>query len=653
MKRIDDHVELKLSDGTCLSARIWYPDKPGKYPAILEYHPYPKRYITAQRDEIGHGYFAAHNYVSLRVDMRGSGDSEGDLSDEYTDQARIDAVEVINWICKQPWCNGSVGMYGLSWGGFNGIQMATLAPEALKAVAVAGASDDRYVSDTHFKGGVMASEHFGWAATLLSFLTRPPDPLIVGDGWKDLWLSRLEKLQWILPTWLDHPNRDDYWQKGFPRADEKGLKIPTLIAAGVSDVYVNALLRMVKRQPHMVKGVVGPWGHHFPHRGLPGPDINWLHHCKRWFDRWLKDDQNGVEKDPPLRMFVTESYKADGHSVGFREGKWVSVGLDAPEFNKLGLGHNFQLGENCKGGTFQINTPATMGTAGGEFMPMGWGVDLPTDQHLDDASSVTFDTETLENAREVIGNPTLKITVSSDKPSGFIAVRLCDVAPDGHSTRISMAAHQLSTAAGLKDHEPLIAGKFYTFEIELDAVCHNFAKGHKIRLALSNSYWPMLWPSNQCDRLTIDAKDSFLSLPITKSYAPYDGFKQGDGCEAFPATEISKPIFERELITSDENNLISYRISDQAPRTRFENHGMETTSNTTRVYQVDGNIPDEAMMTVNRNIGFERGTWNVSSAIDAKFTSTSEDIKSDVTLTVKHGSDIIFERRFQSHNQRY
>lgn len=172
MTTIDNNVKIPLSDGIILSARVWFAEGSGPFPAILEYHPYPKRYITAERDEIGHGYFSKQGFVSLRVDMRGSGDSEGFLSDEYTEQARKDAVEVISWIADQEWCTGTVGMYGLSWGGFNGIQMATKVPKALKAIAVAGAPDDRFISDTHFKGGVMASEHFGWAATLLSFLSR-------------------------------------------------------------------------------------------------------------------------------------------------------------------------------------------------------------------------------------------------------------------------------------------------------------------------------------------------------------------------------------------------------------------------------------------------------------------------------------------------
>lgn len=652
MPVIDDHVEILLKDGTRLSARIWFPDKVGQFPAILEYHPYPKRYVTAQRDEIGHGYFAAHNYVSIRVDMRGSGDSEGNLSDEYTEQARMDAVEIINWISTQSWCTGNVGMYGLSWGGFNGIQLATLAPKALKAVAVAGASDDRYVSDTHFKGGVIASEHFGWAATLLSFLTRPPDPKIVGEKWKEMWLSRLEKLEWILPLWLDHPTNDEYWQKGFPRADDKGLKIPTLIAAGVSDVYVNALLRMVKRQPGLVKGVVGPWGHHFPHRGLPGPDINWLYHCTKWFDRWLKNDQNNVENDPPLRMYITEGYKADGKSLGIRKGKWASVDLNRLDFMKLYLGSDGHLGENWPDGAIKIKTSATMGTASGEFMPMGWGVDLPTEQALDDEESVFFETSVLKDDVEVIGAPTLKITLSSNKSSGFVAVRLSDVAPDGNSTRISLAAYQLSTEGGTREHEPLKQGSEYTINIELDAIAHKFSKGHKIRLVLSNSYWPLLWPSNLRDTLTLKTNNSFLTLPIDTKYEDYNEFNSGDGCEPRPISTHKDAKFERSLEVDHKTGISTYSISDSAPHLCHEDHGLETTSETIRTYQINNNKPDQAIMTAHRNVGLKRGSWQISTKVEANFISTGNNIKSDVLLTVKHGNDVIFERRYKSQNKR-
>jgi putative CocE/NonD family hydrolase len=298
-KRIDDDVVIGLKDGTRLSARIWRPKTPGPWPAVLEYHPYPKRYATARRDEIAHGWFADAGYVSVRVDMRGSGDSTGHCSDEYTHRERQDAIEVVEWLSAQDWCTGAVGMYGLSWGAFTALQLAAADVPALKAVAVAGGTDDRFMEDVHRLGGCLTSEHFGWAVCLLSFLTRPPDPDIIGRRWRSLWKDRLDALDWSLPTWLSHPARDGFWIAGFPTAAPNGLRVPALVAGGTADVFATSVLRMARRQPDRVKAVIGPWAHKFPHMGIPGPAIDWLSQCTRWFDRWLKEKPNGADRDPP------------------------------------------------------------------------------------------------------------------------------------------------------------------------------------------------------------------------------------------------------------------------------------------------------------------------------------------------------------------
>ena len=653
---INDHVTIPLSDGTKLSARTWFPQTTQPAPAILEYHPYPKRYVTADRDEIGHSYFAKQGYVSVRVDMRGSGESDGFLSDEYTELARQDAVEVINWIAAQPWCSGAVGMYGLSWGGYNGIQLATIAPEPLKAIAVAGATDDRFDNDTHFLGGVMASEHVGWAVTLLSFLTRPPDPELVGDNWKQLWIDRLNQLESMLPTWLAHPVRDDYWTRGFPRYQSDGLRVPTLLAGGVSDVYVNAILRMVARQPDRVKGVIGPWGHHFPHRALPHPAINWLHHCTRWFARWLRLEQNDVENDPPLRVFITEPYVADGRSVGQRAGRWIGItpdALDNASGVTLGLGEFGRLGSTWQGGQITINSPATLGMAGGEFMPMGWGIDLPSEQRSDDALSVCFETEPLEQSLTVIGKPRLRLTLSSSKPSAFIVARLCDVAPDGASTCITKGAYELSTRAGTQPHTPLDPQDRHQIEIEMGGIAHRFAKGQRIRLALSNAYWPMMWPSNQADVLTLHTSDAALTLPTPSDFQTYTEFAEGDGCEPLPKTQLEPPLFERELIRDMPDGRAAYRITDVAPRMRFDDHKIETWNATTRVYRINEHQPDTAQMEIQRDIEVSRGEWCVTTGVEAIISSDSDWYVSDIILTAKHNDDIVVRRAFQSKSARF
>jgi putative CocE/NonD family hydrolase len=146
---------IPLSDGRRLSARIWMPDSARKKPApaILEYLPYRKRDGTAQRDESTYPSFARAGYVGVRVDISGTGESDGDWDDEYSARELADGCEIIEWIASQPWCDGNLGMMGISWGGFNSLQIAALQPEALKAVISIGTTVDRYNDDIHYKNG--------------------------------------------------------------------------------------------------------------------------------------------------------------------------------------------------------------------------------------------------------------------------------------------------------------------------------------------------------------------------------------------------------------------------------------------------------------------------------------------------------------------
>ena len=195
---------ITLSDGTRLAATLWLPvdalERP--VPAILEYLPYRRRDGTVLRDRQMHAYFAGHGYAAVRVDMRGSGDSDGLLLDEYLPQEQSDAVEVIAWLAAQPWCSGTVGMMGISWGGFNALQVASHRPPALKAVITCCSTDDRYADDCHYMGGCLLNNTIAWASTMFAFGALPPDPEVVGDRWRDMWLARLENNPLMLADWI-------------------------------------------------------------------------------------------------------------------------------------------------------------------------------------------------------------------------------------------------------------------------------------------------------------------------------------------------------------------------------------------------------------------------------------------------------------------
>ena len=309
--RVIEHTAIPLKDGTRLAARIWLPDdaEQNPVPAILEYLPYRKRDGTYERDSLTHPWLAGHGYAGVRVDIRGSGESEGLLSDEYAQQEQDDALEIIAWLAAQPWCNGAVGMMGISWGGFNGLQVAARQPPALKAIVTICSTDDRYADDVHYMGGAKLNAGFGWAAFFFGAMCHPPDPALVGDRWREMWLKRLANVPLFLELWMRHQRRDAYWRHGSVCEDFSAIRCPVYAVGGWTDGYTNAIPRLLERLAVPRKGLIGPWAHAYPHFALPGPQIGFLQDMLRWWDRWLKGVETGVMDEPMLRAWMTDSVK--------------------------------------------------------------------------------------------------------------------------------------------------------------------------------------------------------------------------------------------------------------------------------------------------------------------------------------------------------
>ena len=340
-RNVIEHPDMGIAmpDGCRLSARVWLPDgaEARPVPAILEYLPYRKRDGTCARDALTHPWFAARGYACLRVDMRGSGDSEGLMFDEYAPQEQADALAVIDWIAAQPWCSGAVGMMGISWGGFNALQVAALRPPALKAIVTLCSTVDRFADDIHYKGGCLLNENLGWGGTMLSYQSRPPDPALVGDAWREMWLERLEKLPFFAADWLAHPTRDEYWKHGSVCEDYSAIQAATLAVGGWGDAYRNAVGALVENLSCPAKGIVGPWVHKYPHFAVPEPRIGFLQVALRWWDRWLKGVENGVEDESDLRQYLLRS-EPPRASYAHREGEWVAGGADATRTFHLAAG---------------------------------------------------------------------------------------------------------------------------------------------------------------------------------------------------------------------------------------------------------------------------------------------------------------------------
>lgn len=300
---------IPMSDGCQLAARVWLPDdaEQDPVPAILEFVPYRRLDFTAIRDPSMHAYYAGYGYAGVRVDCRGTGDSDGFMEDEYLAQELRDGAEIIAWLAAQTWCSGTVGMTGISWGGFNALQVAALKPPALKAIITTCSTDDRYADDIHYMGGCLIKDNQMWASTMLGFNSRPPDPTVVGERWRDMWMERLERQQpWVI-RWLEHLTRDEFWKHGSVCEDYAAIDAAVYAVGGWADGYTNAIPRLLEGLSCPRKGLVGPWAHNWPFDGRPGPAIGFLQDALRWWDHWLKGVDTGVMEEPMYRVWMQQS----------------------------------------------------------------------------------------------------------------------------------------------------------------------------------------------------------------------------------------------------------------------------------------------------------------------------------------------------------
>lgn len=508
-----------MRDGCRLGARIWLPAgaERGPVPAILEYIPYGKREGTRERDEPMHRYFAGHGYAAVRVDVRGSGESEGVLLDEYSEEELRDALDVISWIASRPWCDGAVGMMGKSWGGFNALQVAALRPPALRGVVSVCASDDRYADDAHWMGGCLLLENFRWGAALFSLAAQPPDPALVGEPWRELWRRRLEAVTPFAARWVRHPLRDGYWQHGSVCEDYAAIACPVWVVGGWADAYTNAVGRLLAGLRVPRRGLVGPWAHVYPHDGAPGPAIGFLQEALRFWDACLRGGTDPLPDEPLLRAWMPDGGALPGRG-GARSGRWVAeTEWPSPhiERRRLVLGAN---GLGAAGGGERARTvcsPASTGLAAGAWCAFGPG-GLPGDQRVDDVRSLCFDSAPLGERLEILGAPRVHLVFASDRPVAQVALRLCEVGPDGASTMVTYGLANLTHGAG-PDHSgwaPLVPGARRETWVVLNDAAWSFAPGHRLRLAVSTAYWPLVWPAPDPVALTVFTGASGLELPV-------------------------------------------------------------------------------------------------------------------------------------------
>ncbi len=641
-----DPVWIPMPDGTRLAARIWMPDsaRTAPAPAVLEYLPYRRRDGTLPRDELTHAWLAQRGYVGVRVDIRGNGDSGGYMTDEYSEAELEDGLQVIAWLAAQDWCSGAVGMIGISWGGFNGMQLAQLAPPALKAAVTICFTDDRYADDIHYMGGCLLTENKGWSSQMLAYSSRPPDPEVVGAAWRDIWLDRLQHQPLHIQTWLAHQRRDAYWQRASVCEDYGAVKAAILAVGGWADAYSNAVPRTIAGLSSPVAGINGPWAHKYPNVAWPEPAIGFLQEVKAWFDHWLQGE--GPTPDMRYRMFMLDS-EPPARRMLARKGRWIAEpSWPSPRIGRKVLKLSEQgLGGTAGSGALVVRNPQTLGLAGQRFCPGMRSLDeLADDQRTDDALCLTLDSAPLGDPMDIVGAARLTLRLRADQPTGFVVARLGDLRPDGSVAFITMGMLNLTHRDGHDSVTPLTPGAPVTVEVAFNDIAYRLPAGHRLRLALSTAYWPMIWPSAAPLTLELDPQGCALDLPIRPELAePAPEFAPPEQTREGSATPLRPEAFDRheELLPDGTQRLTLITDGGCA---RQESTGMEVGKVITEIWDIHPDDPLSARHETHWSFTVGRGAWKTRTETHTVMTADATQFHITAWLEAYEGETCLTRR---------
>lgn len=690
-----------MRDGTKLAAKLWIPgalvdkstavaEEVEKFPAILEFLPYRRIDWTAQRDEKNHSYFCSHGYVCVRVDMRGSGDSEGYYYDEYEQQEQQDCCDVISWISHQEWCTGNVGMYGKSWGGFNGLQVAATQPSALKTIISTYSSDDRYADDVHYRGGcILAREMLSWAHIMFLWNARPPHPETLGPRWKEVWLDRLNKSSepWI-HKWLSHQTRDSYWQHGSINEDYTSITCPVFLIGGFSDVYTDSVFRMVEHLKCPVRALIGPWSHAWPIDSSPGPRIDHLKECLRWWDCHLKGLSTGVMDEPVLRLFLRNGI-SNAHKEDVWPGKWIAEDCwpsSNVQLQELTLHHDRSLAPASENRETTIsNEPITKVSVKSSFLSGSWGglplvfslEELPVDQRLEDTLSECWETTTLKEPVSVVGFPEVHLQLSCDRPCALVAVRLCDVFPNGESSLITRGVLNLTHLHGHSTEavQPVKPHENFKARVRLDSTAYTVSAGHKIRLALSSVHWPFAWPSPHVTCLSVQTGSrSKLLLPVRLSNEVISGrdsqLREFESPGVYkhvslPVDWRRKPHKARSLHIGQLSDEYKLTVTMDAGRFLLKDTNTVYDQTNTEIYTIKEGEPTTAKVAIQGQVMLKKEgesadqgnsghqPWDTKVQASSEMWADEQFFHVNSHLTAWHGSETCFERTWSKKIERF
>jgi predicted acyl esterase len=506
-----ERVWIPMKDGVRIAATLYFPDgakSTDKFPALLEYLPYRKDDATAAGDYSKHTYFARRGYVGVRADIRGFGASEGvPTNREYSEQEQLDGEQIMHWLATQPWSNGKVGMFGISWGGFNALQMAMRHPPELKAIIATAATEELFHDDIHYIDGMMHVDEFELNMDMAPGITGAPDYTLD----EKVLGPRFDAPPWSL-LYFKHQRDGDFWRSPVSPIDQ--IQVPCFLIGGLADGYRDSIPRMLEHTKAPLRALIGPWNHSFPNDADFGPQIEWREDAVRWWDYWLKGKDTGVLKDPRLTIFLRHYFPPDPNLAEVpgewrAETGWPPRGQHAITFFPQ---PDHTLATEASAATSHaLKYIPSIGVEAGFW----WG-ELLSDQRPVDAFSLAYDSAPLTEDLAIIGRPHALLRASADAPLADWFARLSDIAPDGSVTQITGAGLSGAQRDSMPNPKPLEPGKLYDLDVEMHLTTWVFPKGHRIRLSISNALWPMILstPYKMTTTLALGPGASRLTLPV-------------------------------------------------------------------------------------------------------------------------------------------
>ncbi len=648
---VTETVWITMPDGCRLAARLWLPETAHEtpVPGVLEYIPYRRRDRTRLRDEAMHPDLAAAGYACLRVDIRGHGDSDGVMSDEYSPQELQDGCDVIAWMADQPWCDGQVAMFGKSWGAYNSFQIAALQPPALKAIAPVMGCDDRWREDIHFYGGCLANDNFWWGSIMQLYNAMPPDPEIVGERWRDMWKERLEGMRFWPSMWAEHQTHDKMWRHGSICENYDDVKVPVYFFGGWADLFRDTPFRIAEHMADRVKVLMGPWAHLYPHEAIPGPRADFVGEMIRFFDHHLKGAP--MPEEPPLRFFINDGHPPHG-KYEERGGRWVEeVTWPSPNVSDRALHLNVgALGDVPQAGeAMTICSPQTYGQAGGDMCGFGTPGDLPLDGRIDAGGALMFRSDKFVDGADILGQPSVTLTATADRPWGLVAAVLYDEAPDGAQTLISRGYCNLNHRESDTNPTALVPGEEFTVTVPLHGCGYRIPEEHRLNLHIATTYWPALWPAPEPLTLTIAPGRSVLHLPVRaetpNAPEPRDLAVPDTAKRKKAVTRVREGSMSRTVTQDAETGNVENRVFfdggvfGPVGDLRLDDIGTVMGDISDRRYTIRADDPLSARATMTQEAKFERGDWRVYIDTASEMTASAEAFHFKASVVCRDGEE--------------